>query len=43
MTNNNIIHDLHRTIEVTKIGANTFLDDEIIKTLEWIKKNNKIK
>ena len=40
MTNNNIIHDLHRTIEVTKIGANTNLEDEIIKTLEWIKKNN---
>ena len=41
MTNNNIIHDLTRTVEVTKIGDKTNLDDEIIKTIVWIK-NNKI-
>jgi nucleoside-diphosphate-sugar epimerase len=42
MTNNNIINDIQRTIEVTQIGANTNLDDEIVKTLKWIKKINTI-
>ena len=39
MTNNNIIHDLVRTIEITQIGANTNFDEEILKTLKWIKSN----
>jgi nucleoside-diphosphate-sugar epimerase len=37
MTNNNIINDLNRTINVTKVGTNNNLDDEIIKTLNWLK------
>jgi len=34
MTNNNIIKDLDRTIEVTKIGADSNLDKQILKTLD---------
>jgi nucleoside-diphosphate-sugar epimerase len=37
MTNNNIIEDLQRTIDKTNIGLNTNLDEEIIKTLNWLK------
>ena len=37
MTNDNIIADLKRTIEVTQIGAESSLDNEIIITLNWLK------
>lgn len=37
MTNDNIIEDLKRTVEVTKIGEHTNLDEEISITLNWIK------
>ena len=40
MTNDNIIDDLKRTVEVTKIGEHTNLDEEIIITLNWLKKQN---
>jgi nucleoside-diphosphate-sugar epimerase len=43
MTNDNIIGDLKRTIKVTQIGAKSNLDNEIIKTLDWLKKNKNIK
>lgn len=43
MTNDNIIEDLKRTIEVTNIGAESSLDDEIIKTLNWLKQNKNLK
>jgi nucleoside-diphosphate-sugar epimerase len=39
MTNNNIIKDLQRTIDVTQIGADTNLENEILKTLDWLKLN----
>jgi nucleoside-diphosphate-sugar epimerase len=41
MTNNNIIKDLQRTIDVTQIGAETNLENEILKTLDWLKLNKK--
>ena len=41
MTNDNIIIDLQRTIEVTKIGADYNLDIQILKTLDWIKNKKK--
>jgi nucleoside-diphosphate-sugar epimerase len=41
MTNDNIIKDLHRTIEVTQIGANSNLDYQILQTLDWLKFNKK--
>jgi nucleoside-diphosphate-sugar epimerase len=37
MTNDNIIEDLHRTIEVTQIGSGSNLDSQILKTLNWLK------
>ncbi len=43
MTNDNIIADLKRTIEVTNIGAESSLDDEIITTLNWLKQNKILK
>ena len=43
MTNDNIIKDLKRTIEVTNIGAESSLDDEIITTLNWLKQNKNLK
>lgn len=42
MTNDNIIKDLHRTIEVTQIGLASNLDNQISKTLTWLK-NDKYK
>lgn len=39
MTNNNILEDIYRTIEITKIGAENELDNEILKTLNWLKNN----
>jgi hypothetical protein len=41
MTNDNIIKDQHRTIEVTQIGANSNLDYQILQTLDWLKFNKK--
>lgn len=41
MTNNNVIKDLKRTIEVTQIGADSNLDNQILKTLEWLNHNKK--
>jgi nucleoside-diphosphate-sugar epimerase len=41
MTSDNIITDLQRTIEVTKIGANSNLDYQILQTLDWLKFNKK--
>jgi nucleoside-diphosphate-sugar epimerase len=41
MTSDNIIKDLHRTIEVTQIGANSNLDYQILQTLDWLKFNKK--
>lgn len=41
MTNNNVIQDLNRTVELTKIGLETKLDEEIMITLKWLKSNNK--
>jgi hypothetical protein len=41
MTNDNIIKDLQRTIEVTKIGGGSYLDNQILKTLDWLKNNKK--
>jgi nucleoside-diphosphate-sugar epimerase len=37
MTNDNIIKDLQRTIEVTQIGSSSNLDSQILKTLNWLK------
>lgn len=37
MTNDNIVNDLHRTIEITQVGKESDLDDQIIKTLNWLK------
>lgn len=39
MTNDNIVNDLIRTVEVTKVGSNSNLDDGISKTLDWLKTN----
>ena len=39
MTNDNIIQDLYRTEEITQIETNTNLEDQIIKTLNWLKQN----
>lgn len=39
MTNDNIIGDVKRTIEVTQIGEKFNLDNEIITTLNWLKQN----
>lgn len=41
MTNDNIILDLKRTVEITKIGEHTNLDEEIKITLNWLKQKNK--
>jgi nucleoside-diphosphate-sugar epimerase len=43
MTNDNVIGDLQRTVEMTKIGADVNLDDQITKTLVWLNLNNKHK
>jgi nucleoside-diphosphate-sugar epimerase len=40
MTNNNVIKDLKRTIEVTQIGDKSDLDEETTKTLNWLKQIN---
>lgn len=37
MTNDNILNDLHRTIEITQVGKESNLDTQIIKTLKWLK------
>jgi nucleoside-diphosphate-sugar epimerase len=37
MTTDNIVNDLSRTLDVTQAGVNTNLDEEINKTLNWIK------
>lgn len=37
MTTDNVINDLGRTVDVTQAGVNTNLDEEINKTLNWIK------
>lgn len=37
MTNDNIIQDIYRTVEITKCKANTNLEDQIITTLNWLK------
>lgn len=39
MTNNNIIQDLYRTAEITQCETNINLDDNIIRTLNWLKQN----
>jgi nucleoside-diphosphate-sugar epimerase len=41
MTNDNIIKDLHRTIDVTQIGGDSHLDNQILKTLDWLKHQKK--
>jgi nucleoside-diphosphate-sugar epimerase len=41
MTNDNIINDLQRTIEVTQIGQDSKLDYQILQTLNWLNKNKK--
>jgi len=41
MTNDNIIKDLKRTIDVTKIGPDLNLNKQILKTLDWLKNNKK--
>ena len=41
MTNDNIIKDLNRTIDLTNIGADLNLDNQILKTLDWLKNNKK--
>jgi nucleoside-diphosphate-sugar epimerase len=38
MTNDNVIQDLKRTIDITHVGRKCNLDDETLKTLNWIKK-----
>ena len=43
MTNNNIIADLHRTIDLTKCGRDSNFDVQITETLDWLKNINKIK
>jgi hypothetical protein len=43
MTNDNIIKDLQRTIDITKIGPDLNLNKQILKTLDWIKNNKKNK
>ncbi len=40
MTTNNIIKDLHRTVDVTRIGADSNLDKQILSTLNWLKQKN---
>jgi nucleoside-diphosphate-sugar epimerase len=39
MTNDNVIMDIERTIEVTQIGKESYFDNEIITTLNWLKQN----
>lgn len=41
MTNDNVIIDLKRTTDITQIGADSNLDNKILKTLDWLKQNNK--
>lgn len=41
MTNDNIIKDLKRTIDVTNFGADLNLNNQILTTLDWLKKNKK--
>ena len=41
MTNDNVIKDLKRTVEITQIGADFNLNNEIVKTLDWLKLNKK--
>jgi GlcNAc-P-P-Und epimerase len=41
MTNDNVIEDLQRTIEVTKIGEYSDLDYQIMQTLDWLNKYKK--
>ena len=38
MTNDNIIKDLQRTIDITQIVAESNLDKQILNTLDWLKK-----
>jgi hypothetical protein len=42
MTNDNVIEDLQRTIEITKIGTDSNLDTQILRTLNWLKQNKHI-
>jgi nucleoside-diphosphate-sugar epimerase len=39
MTNNNIIHDLSRTIQITHYGKDSSLDHQILETLNWLNQN----
>ena len=39
MTNDNVIQDLKRTIDITQIGEKCNLDDQTAKTLNWLKTN----
>jgi nucleoside-diphosphate-sugar epimerase len=38
MTNDNIIKDLQRTIDITQIVVESNLDNQILNTLDWLKK-----
>jgi nucleoside-diphosphate-sugar epimerase len=38
MTNNNIINDVKRTVKITKCYPQSSLDEEILETLNWLKK-----
>lgn len=40
MTNDNIIKDLKRTLEITKCGEHENLDKQILETLNWLKNKN---
>jgi nucleoside-diphosphate-sugar epimerase len=39
MTSNNIIKDIKRTVQVTHCGSQSNLDQQILKTLNWLKLN----
>ena len=39
MTSNNIIKDIKRTVQVTNCGSQSNFDQQILKTLNWLKLN----
>jgi GlcNAc-P-P-Und epimerase len=39
MTQDNIIEDLRRTVEITQCGKDSNLDEQILQTLNWLKQN----
>ena len=43
MTTDNIISDVKRTVEITKCCSQNNIDQEIVATLNWLKKNKNIR